>query len=150
MYSIYEHYWTFVTYIFIYVRFNKFMEKNPNQDKIITCQGCKKEKEHHAKGYCHKCYRKYSWKGKSITCKNCGKEKPHKAFGLCSNCHIKLHHYDKVKSHNYRKWHNISLDLYRKITQKCLICDFNKVVDLHHLDGDHKNSSESNLMPQSS
>ena len=122
------------------------MEKNPNMDKIVICKICKKEKEHHAKGMCNACYKREGWQRKKIVCKNCGKEKYHKAFGLCSTCHIKLHHYDKTKAYNYRKWHNISLELYRKITNKCLICDFDKIIELHHLDRNHKNNSENNLI----
>ncbi|MCK4589953.1 MAG: hypothetical protein KAT77_05915 [Nanoarchaeota archaeon] len=114
--------------------------------KIIICKICKKEKEHHAKDACLLCYKKKLWKPKKIICKNCGKEKYHKAFGLCELCHSKLHHYDKIKAHNYKKWHNISLDLYRQITQKCLVCNFDKVVDLHHLDENHDNNSEDNLI----
>ncbi|MBD3248615.1 hypothetical protein GF336_01045 [Candidatus Woesearchaeota archaeon] len=122
------------------------MERNPNQRRIIKCEGCGEEKEHHAKEMCLNCYRRIAWKRKNVICKNCGRNLPHKAYGLCQTCHIKLHHYDKVKAHNYRKWHNVDLDLYRKIIKKCLICDFDKIVDLHHLDGDHKNNSEENLI----
>lgn len=122
------------------------MERNPNQGRIVICKVCKKETEHHAKEMCVNCYRKYAWKRTKIICKNCGKERYHKAFGLCSTCHVKLHHYDKTKAYNYRKWHNISLELYRKLTNKCLLCGFDSIVELHHLDGDHKNNSESNLI----
>jgi ribosomal protein L37E len=122
------------------------MERNPNQGRIIKCKVCGKEAEHHAKEMCLNCYRKHGWKRDKIICKNCGKERYHKAFGLCSSCHVKLHHYDKVKAHNYRKWHNIPLELYRKITEKCILCEFDQIVELHHLDGDHKNNSETNLV----
>jgi len=102
--------------------------------------------EHHAKGLCDHCY-KHQWAPtKIITCKHCGKQKIHHAFGLCKNCHLKIHHYDKVKAFNYRKWHNLSIESYRKVTKSCAACGFDKVVDLHHLDGNHKNSSESNLI----
>lgn len=115
------------------------------RDNFI-CKVCKKEKEYHAKDLCHTCYRKHAWKRKKIICKNCGKERYHQAFGFCGGCHTKLYHYDKTKAYNYRKWHNISLDLYRKITKKCLVCNFDKVVDLHHLDGNHDNNAEDNLI----
>ena len=38
------------------------------------------------------------------------------------------------------------MSLYQKITSKCAICNFDKVVDLHHLDYNKKNNSESNLV----
>ncbi len=119
---------------------------NPNSRRIIVCPECKKESEHHAKGVCYNCYRRLKWERKLVECKNCHKQKPHQAFGLCSNCHMKLHHYDIVKRYNTRKYHNISLELHKKITKECVLCSFNKAVDLHHLDGDHKNNDPSNLV----
>jgi len=112
---------------------------------IIICQKCKKEKTHHAKGMCCKCYKK-RYNQPYILCKTCKKQKPHHAFGLCSNCYIKTHKYDQIKAHNYKKWHNISLENYREITEKCLVCGFDKIVELHHLDKDHNNNSSNNLI----
>jgi hypothetical protein len=68
------------------------------------------------------------------------------AKGFCNGCYIFLFHLDKIKGWNYRKWHSIGLDLYKKITQKCVVCGFDKVVDLHHLDSNKQNASEENLM----
>ena len=113
---------------------------------IKKCVGCGDQKEHQAKGLCYPCYRKL-WKPKLIICKNCNKEKKHHAFGLCSPCHMKLHHYDIIKSYNIRKYHNLPLNIYRKLATKCLICGFDKIVDLHHLDHNKKNNSEENLIP---
>jgi 5-methylcytosine-specific restriction endonuclease McrA len=72
--------------------------------------------------------------------------KPHKALGLCATCYIKTYHYDEAKAFNIMKWHNISLELYREITKKCLICGFDKAIHLHHLDKNHNNSSRENLI----
>ena len=41
---------------------------------------------------------------------------------------------------------------YRKLCfdnwpKKCLICDFDMVVEVHHLDGNHDNNDENNLIP---
>ena len=113
---------------------------------IKRCIVCGQEREHQAKGMCYQCYKK-QWKPKLIICKNCKKEKKHHAFGLCSPCHMKLHHYDIIKSYNARKYHNISLDTYRKLATSCILCGFDKVIDLHHVDHDHKNNSEENLVP---
>jgi len=120
--------------------------ENLNTKMLIVCKGCNQKKEHHAKGMCLNCYRKYSWKRKKIICKNCKRERFHKAFGLCSTCHIKLHHYDKTKNYNYRKYHNVSIELYKEKTKECVLCGFNKIVDLHHLDKNLKNNNPSNLI----
>lgn len=113
--------------------------------KKVICKECGLEKEHHAKGLCHKCYRKHR-KDIPIICKACNQSKPHHAFGLCSNCYLKKHHYDKIKESNIMKWHNISLDRWKGITKKCFLCDFDKIVELHHIDGNHKNISDNNLI----
>ncbi len=57
-----------------------------------------------------------------------------------------MFHLEKTKSLNYKKYHNISLELYRKLTKKCMVCGFDKVVELHHLDENKENSSEQNLI----
>ncbi|UCD20775.1 MAG: hypothetical protein JSW08_03315 [archaeon] len=113
---------------------------------IVKCAKCGKEEEHHAKGLCYRCYRKYSWKPKKIICKRCGRERYHHSQGYCTPCFNFLYHLDAIKAHNYRKWHNVDLETYRKITEKCVLCGFDKVVELHHLDGKHENNSEKNLI----
>ena len=124
----------------------KYQNPNPNGRFLIDCPGCKERKEYHAKGYCYTCYKKFSWKSKEIKCKGCGRIRPHKAFGLCSGCHIRLHHYDLAKRYNTRKWHNISLEKLREVTKVCASCDFDKLVTLHHLDGNKKNNDDKNLV----
>jgi hypothetical protein len=114
-------------------------------DKQI-CENCKKECVKHAKGMCTTCYKKLVWKPKLQKCRRCGKEKPNHAKGLCSGCYQSTFQLDKVKDFNYRKWYNISPEIYRNITNKCLICGFEPIVELHHLDKDHKNNSENNLI----
>ncbi len=113
---------------------------------IIICSDCGKQAEHHAKNVCSTCYKKNHWKPRIIICKRCRKEKPHHQKGYCNNCSNLLFHYDHIKRHNYRKWHNIDLETHRKITAMCIICGFDKIVDLHHLDRDHKNNNPSNLV----
>lgn len=71
---------------------------------------------------------------------------PHQGKGLCAGCYQSVFYLEKNKDHNYRRYHNIEPELYRKLTKSCLICGFEKVVDLHHLDKDHKNNSEGNLI----
>lgn len=124
----------------------KYPNPNPNGKALVDCFGCKERKEHHAKGYCFNCYRKFAWKKKLITCKNCGRKRFHKAFGLCGGCHTRLYHYDKTLAYNTKKYHNISLDELRKLTKSCVSCGFSKIVELHHLDGNKTNRDNKNLI----
>ena len=40
----------------------------------------------------------------------------------------------------------INIDLYKKVTERCILCGFDKVVDLHHLNEDKQDNSEKNLL----
>jgi hypothetical protein len=112
---------------------------------IAICKECGKEDEIHAHGKCYHCYKK-SYKEPLITCKVCGKVKRHGSHGMCKNCANKLYFYDVIKRFNVKKMHNISLDLWEEITKKCFLCDFDKIIDLHHLDRNHRNTSRENLV----
>ena len=124
----------------------EFPRLNLNFRRIIECNQCKKQKEHHAKGACFNCYRRYVGKPPIVICKHCKRERPHKALGMCDSCHAKVTHYEGIKAHNYRKWYNISLELYKKVTQTCIVCGFEKAVNIHHLDHNKRNNLESNLI----
>jgi len=119
---------------------------NPNQSPIIRCPNCKEEKEHHAKGLCYQCYRK-QWKGRIVKCKNCGEMKRHHAKGYCDYCAVKKLYYHIVQRAGYKKSFGLNLDNYKLLTQKCIICGFKEIVDLHHFDEDSKNNILSNLIP---
>lgn len=113
---------------------------------IKICKGCNQEREHHAKGLCYNCYRKQSWKPQLKICKRCGKERAIHAKGFCNGCYNTTFRLDYNKNWNYKKNHNIPIELYKKLTQECAICDFDKIIDLHHLDGNRSNNSEKNLI----
>jgi len=108
------------------------------------CKRCGNTKILQAKSMCNNCYKLVGTP--IVKCKKCGKEKPHHAFGFCSNCYLKTFKYDQVKRYSIRKYHNIPLELWKEITKKCLICDFDKIVDLHHLDKNHENTAKENLI----
>lgn len=110
------------------------------------CENCKRECIKHAKGMCVTCYKKLAWKPKPKICKRCKRELPHHAKGLCAGCYNTVFNLENAKAHNYKKWHNISLELYKKLTEKCFLCGFEKVVELHHLDKNRENNSEDNLI----
>jgi len=69
-----------------------------------------------------------------------------KGKGYCGGCYNYIFQLDYARAWNFKKRHNISLETYKKITKKCAICGFNKVVQLHHLDRNHKNNNEENLI----
>lgn len=124
----------------------KYPNPNPNGGPLVDCPGCKKRIEHFAKGYCFNCYRKHAWKRKKVKCKNCGRLRYHKAFGLCGSCHVRLHHYDNTLRYNAKKDHNISLEKWKSLTKLCISCGFDKIVELHHLDGNKENIDNKNLV----
>ena len=113
---------------------------------IGVCIYCKKEKKINGKGYCNWCYRKHMWKQKLIICSRCKRELPHHAKGLCAGCYQSTFQLDKIKAWNHQKNHNISVEKYKELTKECLICGFNKYVVLHHLDENHSNSDDKNLI----
>ena len=113
---------------------------------IKECVNCKSEKEHHAKGLCYNCYKKLNWKPKIQTCKRCKRKMALHAKGLCAGCYNYIFHLDKNKAYNQRKSNNVDLKTFRKVTSECVICGFNKIIDLHHIDSNKKNNSSKNLI----
>lgn len=110
-----------------------------------TCKRCQKELIIWAKGCCKYCYGRHE--SPLIVCKVCGKSAHHHGKGMCQNCYQKEgEKYDYIRSHNIRKWHNISFELWKEVTKACVICGFDKYVELHHLDRDHGNNSRENFI----
>ena len=112
---------------------------------IKKCSNCNKEKEHHAKNLCYTCYKKLRWQPKIGTCKRCKRKIIIHAKNLCAGCYNYLFHLDKNKAYNQRKSNNVDLKTYRKNTKECIICGFDKIVDLHHIDLNKQNNSPKNL-----
>ncbi|MEK6935932.1 MAG: hypothetical protein AABW67_04025 [Nanoarchaeota archaeon] len=110
------------------------------------CPNCKKICLWFTGDICHNCYRREKWKQKNIICKRCGRQKPNQAKGYCAGCYNYVFHLENTKAHNYKKWYNVDIDTYNRITKTCLICGFDKVIQLHHLDHNHKNNQEDNLI----
>jgi hypothetical protein len=113
---------------------------------IKKCINCNAEKEHHAKGLCYTCYKKINWKPKIKTCKRCKRKIQIHAKGLCPGCYNYIFHLDKNKAYNQRKTNKIDLKTFRKTTQECIICGFDKIVDIHHIDSNKQNNSTKNLI----
>jgi hypothetical protein len=113
---------------------------------ITKCKNCGKELVMHSKGMCITCYKKLEWKPKLVKCKRCGRDRPMHAKGYCAGCYNFMFHLDKNRNEGYKKYHNIEPDLYKKLTKECIICGFKEVVELHHLDENTQNNSESNFL----
>ncbi|MDP2947500.1 MAG: HNH endonuclease signature motif containing protein [Nanoarchaeota archaeon] len=113
---------------------------------IKKCINCNEEKEHHAKGLCYTCYKKLKWQPKIKKCKRCGREMAIHAKEFCGGCYNLIFHLEKNKAYNHRKSQNVDLKTYRRLTQRCVICDFDKIVDIHHIDLNKKNNSPKNLI----
>ncbi len=113
---------------------------------IDKCTNCGKETIKHAKGMCTTCYKRIAWKPSLKSCKRCGRELPNHARGFCGGCYNSVFHLEKNKELNAKKAYNILPELYRKIVSKCIICEFNKIVEIHHLDHNKQNNSETNLL----
>jgi len=116
------------------------------KEKIGICKWCKKEKKINGKEICNWCYRKLFWKQKLRECSRCKRMLPHQGKGLCAGCYNYVFNLERTKAGQRKRLHNIDNETYKRITSKCLICGFDKVVDLHHLDKDHKNNSEENMI----
>jgi hypothetical protein len=113
---------------------------------IKICVNCNQEKEHHAKGLCYACYKAIRWQPKIKKCIRCHKQKPIHAKNLCATCYNILFHLDKIKAYNQRKKHKITLVQFRKTTKQCVICTFDKIVDIHHIDYNKSNNDPKNLI----
>jgi len=113
---------------------------------IKRCTNCNCDKDHHAKGLCYACYKKLRWQPKVSICKRCKREMVLHAKGLCPGCYNFVFHLENNKAYNHRKAHGIDVETYREVTRSCVICGFDKVVDLHHLDSNKKNNSRENLV----
>jgi len=123
------------------------------QKKVLKriCEFCNKEKEvaysEKIKKYrCHPCYKKYLWKPKHKSCKRCKRMLKHHAKGLCPGCYSSTYNIDLIRLLNSARYHKIKPELYEKLAKKCVICGFNKIIELHHVDHNNKNNSEDNLV----
>jgi len=113
---------------------------------VKECVNCKSEKEHHAKGLCYSCYKALKWQPKILICKRCKRKMPIHAKNLCAGCYNSTFHTDKNKAYAQRRKNNVDIKTYRKVTESCIVCGFDKIVDLHHIDHNKTNNSPENLI----
>lgn len=110
------------------------------------CKNCGKMSMRHSRDLCVTCYKKLLWKPQKKICKRCKREMILHAKGLCPGCYNFVFHLETNKRQNIEKYHNLDLLIYEEKTKKCVLCGFNKIVELHHLDENRKNNSEENLV----
>lgn len=79
--------------------------------------------------------------GKSFQTKEGHKKEQHTCSRSCSNTHFS---YRRNKPENFKNYRTICFFYWEK---KCILCGFDKVVEVHHLDHDNKNNSKENLIP---
>ena len=114
--------------------------------QVKVCPKCGKENNRFTGEICHNCYRKFKWHRKKKVCKRCQRLLPLKGKGLCGGCYNAVYRLEYQKARNQMQLYGLDYETYKKITKKCVICGFDKVVDLHHLDQDKKNNSRENLI----
>jgi len=121
-----------------------------NNDWGLSCIECKKQKNDirikgNSKGLCHACWRRLVWEHKIIKCPRCERMKPMHAKGLCNGCYNSVFNIENILRGNKLKYHKVDYETYKNATKICVLCGFDKVVDLHHLDMNHNNNSIENL-----
>jgi len=114
------------------------------------CKGCGKDKNYisasgKAEGLCKWCYRRDIWKQRLVRCPRCERDLQMHGKGLCNGCYNSVFQIENVKAGNKLKYHNIDYETYKNATKICVVCGFDKIVDLHHLDMNHSNNSVENL-----
>lgn len=115
--------------------------------KIAPCKRCGKIKKIRALGLCPHCYGYYGDPEHLKECPVCKKMKPLHARGICHNCYHKKYRYNIIKGNNTRRrYAGLSYENWLLITKECIVCGFDKCVDMHHIDKNKKNQSPSNLV----
>ena len=111
--------------------------------RIIKCPSCGKEDEHHAKGLCFNCYRRIAWQPKKTPCKSCQTVKVIHAKGYCRYCYNKIFRTEYSRLASRKQYSGITRETFDKLQKKCLICGFDKIIDVHHLIPKSKGGSNS-------
>ncbi len=101
--------------------------------RVINCKSCGKEDEHHAKGLCFNCYRRLSWQPKQKECPSCKQLKVIHAKGYCEYCYNKIFYTEHSRLASRKQYSGITKEVFDKLQKKCLICGFDKIIDVHHI-----------------
>lgn len=115
----------------------------------IICPRCNKPAYKNRitkQGVCFNCYRKFFWIKKTSICPRCKRTLYLKSKGLCAGCYNTVYNLEYAKAKNQMKLYGLDYETYKKLTEKCVVCGFDKIVALHHLDQNKKNNSRENLV----
>jgi len=115
--------------------------KNPK-----ICPMCNKESKWFTGKICQNCYRQNIWQRKKKICPRCKRLLFLKGKGLCGGCYNIVYRLEYQKARNHLINYGLDYNTYKKITKKCAICGFDKIIDLHHLDQNRNNNSQENLI----
>lgn len=111
-----------------------------------ACPECNKEGIWFTGKICHNCYRQKVWVKKEGVCPKCKRMIHLKSKGLCAGCYNTTYRLEYQKALNHMNRYGLDYETYKKITAKCILCEFDKFVALHHLDQDKNNNSKENLV----
>jgi uncharacterized C2H2 Zn-finger protein len=90
------------------------------------------------------------WETINKACPVCGKvfetkkDHPREQFTCshsCSNTHF------AIRRNKPEAWKNYRTICFKHWEKKCILCGFDKVVEVHHLDYNNKNNNKNNLVP---
>lgn len=120
--------------------------KRGRKDSEVECEFCNKLiKKPYIKRHSEKCVLNPSF---GTPCPKCGKLKHPDKKSCSTSCYNSLYrsgannpNHSKNGGNRYR---TICFQYHEK---KCCICDFDLVIDVHHIDGNRNNNSPSNLVP---
>lgn len=129
------------------------LKKRSRQDiiKNKSCQFCdKKLTKQNFKVHTKSCY----LNPKNIKkCILCDKFIPHTNEKFCSQKCANIHRGKIQSGSNHPNWKkekdliDYRIICFRHYEKKCIICGFDSVVDVHHIDENNKNNSIDNLIP---
>ena len=108
-------------------------EKYKNKQAAKIDRNFRPVEEH--KKVCERCNNEYVFIGRKLT----------KTFELSKFC-------SRSCANNRKDWWKNNATKYTTITfnnweRKCVVCEFDKIVEVHHLDENHNNNEPTNLVP---
>ncbi len=116
----------------------------PNCRKLLQNKRCNKWGKEH-KEQMKEYYKEYNKSDRGKELKKINAKKNYSKYAERRKAYARQYWKDNKELYN-AKLYNITLEEYKTITTKCLVCGFTELVDLHHKDNNHKNTKLSNLI----
>lgn len=80
-------------------------------------------------------------------CRSCGESYlPKNKIGQCWECMDKTSDPEIKKGQKIEVLYHIPYSRYKEIVKECFVCGFKQIVHLHHMDGNHSNVDDYNLV----